>query len=95
MEAANAGNRRPLGGGARLGLWFSCCEVRALLNGDCCSSGWTPPCLITMLTKWVLHARLETRTKETCAVASVWANKTRARNESKGQFGCLRWETTP
>lgn len=47
---------------------------------------------LKMLTKWVQHARLETRTKETCAIASVWVVKTRARNESKGRFGRLRWE---
>lgn len=41
--------------------------------------------LLEMLTKWVQYARLETRTKETCAVASVWVEKTRARNESEGR----------
>ena len=41
--------------------------------------------LLEMLAKWVQYARLVTRTKETCAVASVWVEKTRARNESEGR----------
>lgn len=70
MEAASAESSRlggvPVWPGVAI-PWTACSAGE---GEDVCLGG-APPWLLTMLTKWVQHARLETRTKETCAVASV------------------------
>ena len=82
MEAASAeSSRLPFRGGAGFppGQVSPSSGLHAVLGREKVpGSGGAPPWLLTMLTKWVQHARLETRTKETCAVASVWVENSSA-----------------
>lgn len=78
MEAASAESSRAIGvpvWSSVAGLWTACSAGAG--EGAC--TGGAPPWLLKMLTKWIQHARLETRTKETCAVASVWVENSSAK----------------
>lgn len=84
MEAACAVSERSKRGprGARLPSCAEClCHCATAEAGG--RLRWIP-CSLTMLTKWVQHARLETRTKETCAIASVWVRKPERETKVKG-----------